>query len=315
LVAQLARHGDVVVPMTDPPLLGANITATAREHGAEVIHWIQDIYPEILTAHLGSLIALPLWPLRRKRDAAWLAASRCVTLSADMRLHLAAHGVPPDNIAVVPNWAPQELQTSPSEMAIGARRTRWQVDDQFIIAYSGNLGRVHEFNTILAAAEQLRNRTDIVFLFIGAGARFDQLRKSVEFRRLANIRLLPSEPRENLAASLAAAHAHLVTLKPAFDGLVFPSKLAGVLAAGRPVLFVGRVDGEIARLLAANQCGLTSAPGDGKHLIQIITQWQKDPTQCLRIGQSARATYERQFTFAHALSQWEVILQQAAALP
>ncbi len=315
LLVTLAQPGDVVVPMTDPPLLATSITAAMRGRGGAVVPWIQDIYPEILTAHLGVLSALPFWPVRLKRDAAWQAARRCVTLGAEMRQHIAAHGVPAERIALIPNWAPKELHTPPSAQAIKACRDRWQVADQFIIAYSGNLGRVHEFDTILAAAERLRKRTDIIFLFIGTGARFEQIRKRAETRNLGNIRLLPPESRENLAAALAGADAHMVTLKPAFDGLVFPSKLAGVLAVGRPVLYVGRIEGEIARLLAVNECGVTTAPGEEQPLAEIITQWQKDPAHCRKLGQSARAAYDKHFTFAHALSQWEAILQQAAALP
>jgi colanic acid biosynthesis glycosyl transferase WcaI len=312
-LAALAQPGDVIVPMTDPPMLGAAVTGAALRRGAHVVHWIQDIYPEIVTAHVGAVAALPLSPLRLPRNAAWRSARCCVTLGEGMARALAEAGVPAGHIATVPNWAPRELQSEPAAGAVAARRTAWGLTDRFIVAYSGNLGRVHEFKAVIEAAAVLRAHPEIVFLFVGTGARFDEVRSAARARGLTNIRFLPPEPREQLAASLAAADVQLVTLKPAFARLVYPSKLAGALAAGRPVLFVGPPDGEIARLLAREQCGTAVAPGEGARLAGVVRQWQDDRAARLRLGRQGRAAYERHFAFAPALEHWEEILRRAAA--
>ena len=314
-LASLAAPGDVLVVMTDPPLLGAAVTDIAVTRGARVVHWIQDIYPEILTAHLGAIVALPLSPLRALRDVAWLAARRCVTLGEDMMQAVASRRVPAGQITIVPNWAPRELHPPATPDAIAARRMAWGVADKFVVAYSGNLGRVHEFTAVLDAAERLKARQDIVFLFIGTGARFEEVSAAARTRGLDNLRLLPPETRADLPAALAAADAQLVTLKPGFARLVYPSKLAGVLAAGRPVLFVGPPDGEIAQLLAQQSCGVAIAPGDGERLAATIAAWQADPTQWAQLGRNARSVYERQFTFAAALARWDEILRQIASGP
>lgn len=311
-LAKLVMPGDVVVVMTDPPLLGAAVTDLVRKRGGNVVHWVQDIYPEILTAHLGALVALPLGPLRALRDVAWLAASRCVTLGEDMARTVAARGVPAGRVTIVPNWAPRELHVPASPAAIAARRGAWGVADKFVVAYSGNLGRVHEFTTVLDAAERLKSRQDIVFLFIGTGARFEEVRAAARARGLDNLRLLPPETRADLPAALAAADAQLVTLQPGFARLVYPSKLAGVLAAGRPVLFVGPPDGEIARLLAREHCGEAVAPGEGERLTATIAAWQADAAQTSQLGRNSRAVYTRQFTFAAALARWDEILRLVA---
>lgn len=313
--ARLIAPGDVVVVMTDPPLLGAAVTDIAVKHGARVVHWIQDIYPEILTAHLGAIVALPLSPLRALRDVAWLTACRCVTLGGDMAQAVAARGVPADRIEILPNWAPRELDAPAAAEAIAARRTAWGVADRFVVAYSGNLGRVHEFASVLEAAERLKTRPDIVFLFIGTGARFAEVQAAARSRGLDNLRLLPPETRSDLPAALAAADAQLVTLKPGFSQLVYPSKLAGVLAAARPVLFVGPPDGEIARLLAQEKCGAAFGPGDGERLAATIAAWQADPAQRSPLGHNARAAYERRFTFTAALTHWDDILRRASSGP
>ena len=311
----LVEPGDVVVAMTDPPLLGAAVARVAQRHGARIVHWIQDIYPEIVTAHLGALTTLPLLPLRAGRDRAWRDADQCVTLGEDMARTVTARGVPPDKVSIAPNWAPRELEAVPAPAAIAGRRAHWGLAGKFIVAYSGNLGRVHEFDTVLNAAELLRPHPEIVFAFIGTGARFEQVRSAAHARGLDNVRLLPPEPREHLAAALAAADAQLVTLKPGFAGLVYPSKLAGVLAAARPVLFVGPVDGEIARLVEHGPCGAVSAPGDGVHLADTVLQWQADAALRAQLGRQARAAYEKHFTFGAALARWEEILRQAGTTP
>lgn len=311
-IALLARPGDVVVVMTDPPMLGAAVTGIAKERGARIVQWIQDIYPEIVSTHAGAIARLPLLPLRWQRDHSWRAARRCVALGEDMAQVVTAHGVPADKLVIAPNWAPRELDAPAADAAVAARRVAWGCADKFIVAYSGNLGRVHEFAAVLAAAGELSARPDIVFLFIGRGPRFDEVRAAAQARGLANIRFLPPETRENLAAALAAADAHLVTLKPAFARLVYPSKLAGVLAAGRPVLFVGPAEGEIARLLAREQCGAAFAPSDGAGLAAAIRQWQADPSRQARLGRAARSAYEKHFTFEAALAHWETILRRAA---
>lgn len=307
----LAQPGDVVVVMTDPPMLGTDLAGTVAARGAHLVHWVQDIYPEILSAHLGPLAAPFLAPLRSRRNAAWRAAATCVTLGEDMRRTLALGGVPDDRLALVPNWAPRELDQPAMPDAIAARRAAWDVQDKFVVAYSGNLGRVHEFKTVMAAAEQLKDRDDIVFVFIGNGARFEEVRSLARARQLANVRLLPPEPRENLAAALAAADIQLVTLQPQFSSLVYPSKLAGVLAAGRPVLFIGPAGGEIARLLEAEGCGGAVAPGQMAQLAGLITSWRDEPSRLQGLGARARATYERHFTYATALARWESVLRQA----
>jgi glycosyltransferase involved in cell wall biosynthesis len=305
---QLARRGDIVVAMTDPPLLGSALAKIVAAQGAVLVHWVQDIYPEIAAAHFGAWAGLALAPVRSQRDAAWRTARTCVTLGETMATTLLQSGVPRERVALIGNWAPRELEQPTDAATIAARRSAWGLQDKFIVAYSGNLGRVHEFAAVLAAARRLQARPDIAFVFTGAGARFNEVRSAA----LENIHLRPPEPREQLAAALAAADAQLVTLKPKFAGLVFPSKLAGVLASGRPVLFVGPRDGEIAQLLEREQCGVPFGPDEGDGLATQIELWAANRKSCRTAGRRARAVYERRFTFESALARWEEVLSAAA---
>jgi len=309
-LAALVQPGDLVVPMTDPPLLAPAVARAAMARGAHIVPWIQDIYPEIAAVHFGPLAGFFLAPLKVSRDSAWRAAATCVTLGEDMARSVAARGVPADRLTIIPNWAPRELHPPAPPAAIAACRQRWGLADKFVVAYSGNLGRVHEFETILQAAARLRDHPEVSFLFIGQGARFYEVNAAARANGLTNLRLLPPEPRSNLAASLAAADAHLVTLRPEYAALVYPSKLAGVLAASRPVLFVGPVRGDIGQLLAREGCGAALAPGDDAGVAATLTRWQSDAALRSGLGANARTAYERHFTGTVALTAWDELLRR-----
>ena len=312
---RLVQAGDTVVALTDPPLLGILAATVARERGARVIHWIQDIYPEIASVHFGALARWLLAGLAHRRDRAWQEAGACVTLGAEMGHMVASRGVDPARIHLLPNWAPRELDAPATAEAIAAKRAAWECTGKFIVAYSGNLGRVHEFATLLDAAERLRDDPQVVFLFIGRGARYPAVAEEIKRRRLTNVRLLLPEPRSSLAAALGAADVHAVTLAPAYSGLVYPSKLAGALAAGRPVVFVGSADGEIARLLKAQDCGAGLAPGQGEALATLIKAWRADDALRHRLGANARTVFSGRFDLASALDHWEALLQTPGAGP
>lgn len=308
---RIVQPGDVVVAMTDPPLLGAALGRLARRRGALVVHWVQDVYPEIASQHMSAMSAFLLGPLRIRRNAAWRSARSCVVLGETMARLVASHNVPTARITTIPNWAPRELHAVPAESDIAAQREKWGLTGRFIVAYSGNLGRVHEFTALIGAADILRAHADIVFLFIGSGPRLAEVRAAVEEKQLSNVRVLPPVPRENLAVSLAAADVHCVTLRPDFASLVYPSKLAGALAAGRPVLFVGPTGGEIARLLAAKSCGATVPPQGAKEIAALLELWHDDRSQRSFLGRNARTTYEKYFAWGPALARWEEVLRRA----
>ena len=203
----------------------------ARARGARLFHWTQDIDPEIAVALSGHGWLRASRPLR---DAAWRQAEACVTLGRDMAEAIAAAGVPPSRIRLVPNWAPAGVGPV-EETAVAAQREAWGLAGKFVIAYSGNLGRVHDLGPILAAAEILRGEPDLVFAFIGDGAGKAPLEAEARRRGLAQVRFFPSQPRDRLAAVLAAGDVHLVSLRADCARFVFPSKLYGIMAVGRPV--------------------------------------------------------------------------------
>ena len=173
------------------------------------------------------------------------------------------------------------------------------------------MGQVHEFDTIISAAARLARREDIVFLFIGRGKQRWVLEGEVEERGLRNVRFKPYQEQDVLRESMGALDVHLVTQKPAVEGLVFPSKLYAGLAAGRPIVFIGPTDGDLARLLHEGGCGLAFAAGDAEGVAGAIEQLAADRFLGEVMGANGRRLLELRFSRDSAIAAWEALLREA----
>lgn len=300
----LLRRGDTVVAKTDPPLISIVAAAVARIKGARLVNWLQDVFPEV-ASHLGAN-PLPAWldnQLKRLRDHSLHAAQTNVVLGTRMQEHLEGRRIPRAKIRIIENWADDGAVT-PKTVESCDLRARLGIGDKFVVAYSGNLGRAHEFETLLGAAECLRTQADILFLMIGGGAKMQQLQAAVTGKQLQNFHFLPYQPRELLADSLAAADVHVACLLPQLEGLIVPSKFYGILAAGRPAIFIGDTDGELARVIKDAQCGATVAIGDAGELVAVIRHLSANVSIREQMGERARALFVERYTVGRATRQW-----------
>jgi len=313
-IAQLARRGDLVIAMTDPPLASFPAALSARLRGARLVNWLQDVFPEV-AEQLGLRVARGAFGIlaRALRDYSLRTAALNVVLGARMREVVASlEPAAAQRISVIHNWADGET-LRPLPPGDSPLRAQWGLQGRFVVAYSGNMGRVHDFDTALGACERLRTDMDVAFVFIGEGHQRLRLELEVRRRGLANVTFQPFQPREALTVSLGAADAHLVSLQPALEGLVVPSKFYGIAAAGRPAIFIGDADGEIARMLREARCGLVVAAGDAAGLARAILALRDHPAQCREMGANARAAFEARYDLPHAMNQWEAALAQAAS--
>ena len=306
----LLRPGDIVILKTDPPLLALFLSRLIRSRGAGLVHWVQDIYPEVAQQHSGIWTRLLFTPWRYLRDWTWRLADHCVVVGSDMLALPEKAGVPLAKLSICPNWAPRELELPAVNEDIAALRQEWGLAGKFIVAYSGNLGRVHEFTTMLGAAELLQNEPDIVFLFLGNGARYLEVKNAIAHRKLRNVRMFPAQPRVRLAATLAAADIHLISLRPEFATLVNPSKLAGVLAAGRPAIWIGPHTSANSSLVRQTGCGTAINSGDFNALGSILRYWKQNPATVAQLGLAARSCYHDRFTLTAALQFWDHLFRR-----
>jgi glycosyltransferase involved in cell wall biosynthesis len=310
-LSDLVRPGDIVIAKTDPPLISIVARPVARRNGARLVNWLQDIYPET-AVELGV-------PFMRGPVAAGLAALRNGTLREAaatvvvgdlMGRKVKTLGAPAERIHVIPNWCNDEdiRLVAPSDNPL---RHEWNLDDKFVLGYSGNLGRAHEFETVLAAAERLRNEPRVTFLMIGGGKRFAELSAAVQARGLAGaFRFLPYQARTLLSYSLGAADAHWVSLDPRLEGLMVPSKFYGIAAAGKPIIVIGDPNGELARLVQRHDCGFAIAPGDADTLTATLRRLSETPQTVSEMGTRARQMLDAHFTRRQGLARWRRLLDQ-----
>lgn len=309
------HRGDVLVVKTDPPLLSLVGWLAARCRGARLVNWLQDLYPEVASRLALSPVPRPLEALiRAARDRSLATAQINVVLGTRMREYLLGRGIAAARISICENWA-DESRLRPLAASRSELRGRLGIGNSFVVAYSGNLGRAHDATTILEAACALAGDPDIVFLMIGGGAGMRSLEMQARARGLTNFRFAPYQPRDALSDSLAAGDVHLVSLRPELEGLIVPSKLYGILAAGRPVVFIGDLDGELARLIATVEVGVSVRSGDSAALGRVLRVLRDDEAGRMRMGLRAREVFEERYTLAAAVARWREVLGAAGAYP
>jgi len=328
---RLARRGDIVIAKTDPPMLSVIAAPIARLRRARLVTWLQDLFPEVAEAvglGRGRLAGGSYKALRLIRNRSLRAAATNVALGERMAQRLRENGIKPRSISIIPNWADASL-VSPIAHSDSSLRSAWGLEGKFVIGYSGNLGRAHDYETLLDAISVLEAKRrmaqspvetnptfagppEIAWLFIGGGALYDAVAREVSQRGLTSVLFRPYQPREQLAESLAAIDVHLVSLRPELEGLIVPSKFYGIAAAGRPAIFIGDGDGEIAQLLAQHGCGRAIAQGDGMGLAQVILELAANPTLCQQMGVRARQAFEREFDKPLGVARWERVLLNVA---
>jgi colanic acid biosynthesis glycosyl transferase WcaI len=308
-IISFAEPGNVLVAKTDPPLLSVLAISAAKRRSARLVNWLQDLYPEIAIELGVPLLKGPVGgAIGHLRNRSLRLADANVVLGTSMAARVRACGVPQDRIHIIPNWADDE-EIGPVPPAENPLRREWQLEDRFVVGYSGNLGRAHEFETVLAAAERLRDDSRIVFIFIGGGKQFDELAKRVHARKLdRTFRFFPYQDRTVLKYSLSVPDVHWVSLPPKVEGLIFPSKLYGIIAAGRPVIAVTAMEGELASLVREHDCGFAIAPGDSDSLCRTILLLAEDVKTRNRMGTRARAMLDANFTRQLGFARWRRLL-------
>jgi colanic acid biosynthesis glycosyl transferase WcaI len=308
VLLKMLKRGDTVVAKTDPPLISIVAMAATKSRGAHLMNWLQDIFPEVASRLGNNPLPKRIDGLVRKlRDSTLHAADMNIVLGERMRNFLERRGIPAAKICVIENWADGDA-TVPRAAEDSALRGQLGLTGKFVVGYSGNLGRAHEFDTLLDAASLLSKDKDIAFLMIGGGVGMLALQQEVGRRGLGNFQFLPYQSRACLADSMAAADVHWVSLLPSLEGLIVPSKIYGILAAGRPVIFVGDPDGEVARLIGPAQAGLVVGVGDGRELQRRIVELKSDYGRRESMGQNGYRLYLNKFTPQKALVRWSDIL-------
>lgn len=283
------RKGDRVLVCTAPPSLPVTTMAASLMKGAGMTLLVQDSYPEILIA-VGAA----------KKDSWFVSvvnffnrwvykhATNIVVMGRDMNelLRRKAAGLDP-SIVTIPNWADLDA-IEPTDRDSNLLLKELGLVDKFVLLYAGNIGHPTDVETIVEAARRLRDRHDIHFLFIGAGAKKKWLRETVDNGELDNVTVLDYRPRAEQNVFLNACDVGLVALIKGMRGTAMPSRTYNIMAAGKPVLALAEAGSELARVIDEDRIGRFVAPGDADALVDAILELYDSRDELARMGQRAR---------------------------
>lgn len=308
----VVSRNDLIIAKTDPPLISEVTSVIARLKKAKMINWLQDLFPEAaLALKIKGISPFLSRLLLIIRNASLRFASVNVAIGVNMSRKLIRLGIPRNSIEVIHNWSDANLITSKTPQN-NRLRQKWNLNGKIVVGYSGNMGRDHEFNTILDAAHHFEHSTKVVFLFIGGGLYCDWIKSEVSKRGLNNFIFKPYQPRSKLGESLTVPDIHLISFKPELEGLAVPSKFYGVAAAGRPILFIGDRNGEIGRIVREEECGLTANIGDKQKVEDYLIQLVASEDLRNKMGINARLAFENRFSKSIAVRKWQDIITKVS---
>jgi len=282
--------------MTDPPLILEQVVKLKNRLGGRIIHHVDDLYPDLAIA-LGAIQnnILVKW-LNYRSKKSLTACDTLLALGECMASLLMKKGIPENRIQITPPWADEKRLSPLSHRENPFRKALGFSDQDMVVMYSGNMGKGHSFETILEAARLLINERRIHFLFIGDGAKRKEIELFCKNNRLTNCQLLPYQPREKLRESLSAGDIHLISLDSRVQGLIVPSKLAGILAVGRPIIFVGDSQNSVAQAILNGKCGEVISEGSVGQLKESILKLYKNTELRQSFGKNARDLFEQKYS-------------------
>jgi colanic acid biosynthesis glycosyl transferase WcaI len=284
---------DVMLAMTDPPFEGIAGALIALLKGKPYVYNIRDLYPDMALG--GSLVApgmparvwesLHRWAMRR--------ATRVIVLGNDMRKRILGKGIDPKQVFVVRDGAeipsPRNAPTALDSQVIAEVRGTFK----YVLLHAGNLGFYGAWDTVLAAAPALAGE-GIGIVFVGEGAQRERLQTVAA--SLRNVRFLPFFPGSKVPSVLAAADAHLITVKRGLEGVVVPSKMYGILVAAKPIVALAPAECDVVSLGVQKGFSVACDPDDPQRFAACILRLFRDPPQLRRIGEAAGVAapeYER----------------------
>jgi colanic acid biosynthesis glycosyl transferase WcaI len=304
----LALRPDIILAMTDPPVAGIAGAFIARLAGRPFVYNIRDLYPDMAVG--GDIVRAGKWVARWEalHRRALKQAARVIVLGDDMRDRILAKGVAAERVVVV-----RDGTTSAGAPARMPERDDPIVQEirhgfPFVVLHAGNLGFYGAWDTLLGAAKSLRNE-NLGFVFIGDGANRAALETAA--RDLPNVKFAPFRPVAQIAQVMMAGDLHIVTVKRGLEGVVVPSKLYSILAAGRPVLVVAPAESDAARIVVESGCGVAADPDDPAAVAAAIRELRAQPVRLAEMARRARETAAK-YARVDELERFVAIIESVA---
>jgi colanic acid biosynthesis glycosyl transferase WcaI len=271
--------------MTDPPFEGILGAFMSLLQNKPYVYNIRDMYPEMAVA--GSVVEPGLLTKIWERLHCWALrhVTRVIVLGEDMRARIISKGVPPERVVLVRDGAEipavHAAQRATDKEVVRAIRG----DFRFVLLHAGNIGFYGAWDTLLKAAGALSD-DGVGLVFVGDGAQRAQLQALAG--SLRNVRFLPFFPAKKVQSVLGAADAHVVTIKRGLEGIVVPSKMYGILAAGKPIVSVAPEETDVAALCRQIGCGICCDPDRPEEMITAVRELARDPNRLTKMGEAGR---------------------------
>jgi colanic acid biosynthesis glycosyl transferase WcaI len=297
---------DVVLGMTDPPFEGIVAAFIALLKRKPFVYNIRDLYPDMAVG--GSIVSAGLMTRVWERLHRWALrrATRVVVLGEDMRARIVAKGVKVERIVVVRDGA--ELGEATSQPVVDAEVVRAiRGDFRFVLLHAGNLGFYGAWETVVAAARKLADE-GIGLVFVGDGAQRAQIEGAAAGCR--NVRFLPFFPASKIASVLEAPDVHIVTIKHGLEGVIVPSKMYGILAAGKPIVAVAPRETDVAAIGEKRGFAVWGDPDDPEQVACAIRRILRDGKQLRHMGEAARAAAD-EYDRVNELRKFVRIIEEA----
>ncbi len=283
-----ARLCDVMFISSTPPIQGAMAALVKKFNKKPIVYNLQDIFPDSLVgtglAKKGGL----LWKIGRViENFTYRNADKIVVISEDFKRNIMEKGVPEEKIEVIYNWVDEEAVVDvPREENVLFER--YGLDrDAFYVTYCGNIGLTQNMDMLLEIAEELKDKKDLKFVLVGAGAYLKQVERIKAEKGLENVILLPFQPYEEISHVFSLGNVGLVISKPGVGENSVPSKTWSIMSASRPVL-ASFDENELKTIIANNDCGIFTKAGDKQAFIGALLELYNDRTWCKELGKNGR---------------------------
>jgi colanic acid biosynthesis glycosyl transferase WcaI len=303
-------RGEKVMVVTNPPLLPFLIGPVCHLRRAPFLLLVHDVYPEALVAtglvRQGGTLTRLLSSVTR---LLYRSATRVIVLGRDMKtLAVRKRGGDARAVIIIPHWGDVD-DIVPTPRAENELLRRLCLEDKFVVQYSGNMGRPHALELVIDAAQRLRDRKDVHFLFVGTGARRRWLEAAVEQGRLDTAHILPYLPRGELRVSLNACDVAVIPLVPGMSGVSVPSRMYNVLAAGKPIIAVADETSELARVIREERIGWVLPENRADILAETILEARARPGLLAEMAVRARAAAEEKYTLDRASQAYRALIE------
>lgn len=285
---------DVLVIQSTPIFGPVTATWLAKVRRAKLFYWIHDVHPES-AVHAGVLKKGILLSIMKAIDT-WVCRKCDLigTMTDDMCRLILERGLPADRVVIQRHWL-DENRIHPMPKRNAWRERQGIPSADFVALHAGTVGYISGASVLIEAAELLKGRHEISFLFVGDGPLKAVLQEKVKECGLPNVKFLPFQPEEDLSLMQAAADVGLVALKPLSGTSSIPSKLYGYISAGRPVIASVDPNGSVARIVTEGGFGWIVAPNDSDALTRAIIYAASNPEECRCRGEKAREFFVREF--------------------